>query len=230
MSDEERDLAAAMPEETSGAPAETPEAAGDEGEVMAEIEVESVTGPETPAAAAPLSTAVEEAGPSADERTWAALAHASVLLTFALGVSTGGVAVLVGMLAPLVIWLSFRERSRFVAYHALQATAFQVASLVAWILILVGGLVILIPTWVITALLLVVLIGFLLLPVALILTVAWPAALFILPFASLVYGLYGAFEVYSGRPFRYWRVADWAERRQSAPTAPGTENALTQPV
>jgi uncharacterized Tic20 family protein len=173
---------------------------------------------------------MEAAGPSADERTWAALAHASVLLTFALGVSTGGVAVLVGILAPLAIWLAFRERSRFVAYHALQATVFQAASVVAWILILVGGLVVLIPAWVITALLLIVLIGFLLLPLVLILTVALPAVLVILPFASLVYGLYGAFEVYSGRPFRYWRVADWVERRQPAPVAPGAQNALAQPA
>ena len=155
-----------------------------------------------------------ETGPTANERTWAALAHASVLLTFALGVSTGGLATVVAALVPLLIWLSFRDRSRFVAFHAMQATVFQLGSLVAWIGLLVVGLAILIPTWIVTALLLVILVGFLLLPLALVLTIALPSALVALPFASLVYGLYGAYEVYAGRPFRYWLVADWIESRE----------------
>jgi hypothetical protein len=164
--------------------------------------------------------AVREAtGPTTEERTWAALAHASVLLTFALGVSTGGLAVLATALAPLAIWLAFRDKSRFVAFHALQATVFQLAALVAWVAILAAGVVILIPVWIITALLLIVLVGLLLLPVAVVLTIALPVILIALPFASLVYGLYAAFEVYSGRPFRYWLVADWVERRGASSTA-----------
>jgi hypothetical protein len=47
-----------------------------------------------------------------------------------------------------------------------------------------------------------------------VLTIALPALLAALPFASLVYGLYGAFEVYAGRPFRYWKIADWIESRE----------------
>jgi len=154
-----------------------------------------------------------QAGPTGNERAWAALAHASVLLTFALGLLSGGVAVVVGALAPLLIWLVFRDRSRFVAFHAMQATLFQLASLAAWVVLLVVGLAVLIPVWILNILLLVVLVGFLLLPLTLVLTVALPAALVVLPFASLVYGLYGGFEVYAGRPFRYWRIGDWLESR-----------------
>jgi uncharacterized Tic20 family protein len=190
-----------------------------EGEGTVEVKAEGEGEVEVEESPEPAETSVmatsqpTQAGPTANERTWAALAHASVLLTFALGVSTGGLAVVVAALVPLGIWLAFRDRSRFVAFHAMQATVFQLASLVVWIGLLAAGLVILIPAWIVTALLLVVIVGLLLLPVALVLTLAVAIALMALPFASLFYGLYGAFEVYGGRAFRYWRVADWIESR-----------------
>lgn len=208
MNDEEKVVIEEIKDETDVASAEA--------EAKAEVEAGAESERET---AEPAETSVVmtgesiQAGPTANERTWAALAHASVLLTFAIGVSTGGLAVVVAAFVPLAIWLSFRDRSRFVAFHAMQATVFQLASLVAWVGLLVVGLAVLIPTWVLTALLLVVLVGFLLLPVALLLTIALLAVLVALPFASLVYGLYGAFEVYAGRTFRYWQVADWIESR-----------------
>jgi uncharacterized Tic20 family protein len=201
MSDEEKDLVEEIVNQADAAPAEA------EVEVKVEAEREALE----PNATALATT--EERGPTADERTWAALAHASVLLTFALGISTGGLAVVVTALVPLVIWLAYRDKSRFVAFHAMQATVFQLASLVAWIGILAAGLVVLIPTWIVTVLLLIVLVGLLLLPLALVLTIALPVILVVLPFASLIYGLYAAFEVYAGRAFRYWLVADWIERR-----------------
>ena len=181
------------------------EVAEAEMEAEAEHEVSEPAGTE-------LATPIK-AGPTSNERIWAALAHASVLLTFALGVSTGGLAVIVAALVPLAIWLVFRDRSRFVAFHAMQATIFQLAALAAWLGLLVLGLVVLIPAWIAAILLMVVLIGFLLLPVVLVLTIAVAAALALLPFAVLVYGLFGAFEVYGGKPFRYWMVADWIEGR-----------------
>jgi uncharacterized Tic20 family protein len=199
MSNEEKDVV----EEAEG-----------EREAKGEAEVKDEESPK-PAETSVVATGqpAQAAGPTANERTWAALAHASVLLTFALGVSTGGLAVVVAALVPLGIWLAFRDRSRFVAFHAMQATVFQLASLVVWIGLLAAGLVVLIPAWIVTVLLIVVLVGFLLLPVALILTIVLAIVLMTLPFASLFYGLYGAFEVYAGRVFRYWRVADWIESR-----------------
>jgi uncharacterized Tic20 family protein len=208
MSDEEKDL-----KDEVEAKAQL------EGEAEAEAEIESqaeVEAPDEQKIAEPTGTALAaraESGPTSNERIWAALAHASVLLTFILGVTTGGLAVVVGALVPLIIWLAFRDRSRYVTFHSMQATVFQLASVVAWVGLLVAGVIVLIPTWIVTILLLVVLIGFLLLPVVLVLTVALPVALVLMPLAVLVYGLYGAFEVYGGRDFRYWLVADWIEKR-----------------
>jgi hypothetical protein len=42
-----------------------------------------------------------------------------------------------------------------------------------------------------------------------------------MPLAVLVDGLYGAFEVYGGRAFRYWLVADWIDKR-------GVESGATE--
>jgi uncharacterized Tic20 family protein len=238
MSDEEKDLrdevkveaqaqveaeveAKAEAEEKTGAEGEVEAVPEDEAEAQAEVEAEVEADVAEPAGTA-LATKTET-GPTSNERIWAALAHASVLLTFILGVTTGGLAVLVGALVPLIIWLAFRDRSRFVTFHAMQATVFQLASVAAWVGLLIAGVAILIPTWIVTVLLLVVLIGFLLLPVVLVLTVALPIALVVMPLAVLVYGLYGAFEVYGGRDFRYWLVADWIEKR--GVESPSTELA-----
>jgi uncharacterized Tic20 family protein len=213
MSDEEKDVVEAEVEVEGDAEAEAKDEVEAKSEGEGEVKAKPEESPE-PAETSVMATGQPvQTGPTANERTWAALAHASVLLTFALGVSTGGLAVVVAALVPLGIWLAFRDRSRFVAFHAMQATVFQLASLVVWIGLLAAGLVILIPAWIVTALLMVVLVGFLLLPVALILTIVLAIVLMALPFASLFYGLYGAFEVYGGRAFRYWQVADWIESR-----------------
>src|SRR5215207_7110093 len=58
-----------------------------------------------------------------DERTWSVIAHLSVLLA------------LVGLMpfGALLVWLLYKNRSRKVRFHALQALWYQVA----WIVILV---------------------------------------------------------------------------------------------
>jgi uncharacterized Tic20 family protein len=214
MSNEEKDLRDKAEAEVK---AEDEAVVELEGEANVEAEVEAEV-------AEPAGTALAtkaETGLTSNERIWAALAHASVLLTFILGVTTGGLAVIVGALVPLIIWLAFRDRSRFVAFHAMQASVFQLASVVAWIGLLVVGAVILIPAWIVTILLSLVLIGLLLLPLVLVLTIALPTALVVMPLAVLVYGLYGAFEVYGGRAFRYWLVADWIDKR-------GVESGATE--
>jgi hypothetical protein len=52
-----------------------------------------------------------------DERTWGLLAHLSVLLNLLTGFA--------GPIVSFVIYLVYKDRSRFVAYHALQSTIFQ---------------------------------------------------------------------------------------------------------
>lgn len=135
--------------------------------------------PTPPAPPPPLS-------PS-DERTWAMLAHLSVLANLVTG--------FLGPIAALVIYLAFQNRSRYVAYHALQSFIFQ---LIWW----VGGGALAGSAWAISgALVAVAGLGCLLMPVALLLT--------FVPVAALVYGVIGAIQCSQGQDFRYWLVGDW---------------------
>ncbi len=138
------------------------------------------TGTETPAPM-PVLTVDEE-------RTWAVLAHLSV----ALNLFTG----FLGLVAALVIYLVYKDRSRFVAFHAMQSLVMQaVLWLGAGILAAVFG--------VITTLLSVILIGLCLVPFAIILG--------LMPLAAVVYGVIGAIQVGQGDDFRYYKMGDWAE-------------------
>ena len=125
-----------------------------------------------------------------EERTWAMLAHLSVLLNLVTG--------FLGVFAALLIYLLFRDRSRYVAYQALQAFLFQ---LIWW----GGGGVIIGITWAIVGALSIVLIGVVLIPVALIVT----AVVALMPLAALVYGVIGGIQANQGQDFQYWLIGDW---------------------
>lgn len=154
-----------------------------------------------------------------DERTMAALAHASTLFTLLVGLPTLGLGGVLFVFVPFLIYLSYRDRSRFVAFHAAQAFALQVVVTVGFFVsILIGALVIAI-VWVITGLLTVILIGLILIPVAILVTLAivivWIAAPFVMGGFSLV----GTVETANGRDYRYpyigpW-VEDWLRRHES---------------
>lgn len=60
-----------------------------------------------------------------DERIWAIFAHVGPLILAALSVG------LLGVLAPLVIWLALRDRSAYVADQAKEALNFQIGVLLA---------------------------------------------------------------------------------------------------
>nr|WP_293841198.1 DUF4870 domain-containing protein [uncultured Arsenicibacter sp.] len=53
-----------------------------------------------------------------DERTWAMLAHLLAL--------TGA-----GFIAPLIIWLIYKDRSAYVSYHAKESLNFQITIIIA---------------------------------------------------------------------------------------------------
>ena len=154
-------------------------------------------------------------GLTQNEMTWAALAHASILVTLLIGLTSGGVLTIVGALIPAIIWYAFREKSAYVVDQARQAFLFQVAGFVALFLLALFGSILLVVGWVVTAALSIVLIGLLLIPVMLVLTVVWAAAFVALPIGQIVYGCYAALEAYHGRPFRYWWIADLIDRYQS---------------
>jgi len=137
-----------------------------------------------------LSPAPQPLSP-ADERTWAMLAHLSVLLNLVTGFLGVGVA--------LLIYLLFKDRSRYVRYQAFQAFIFQ--------LICFGGVGIMLGLmWAIVGVLSIIIIGILLIPFALIITVL----LLALPLIAFVYGIIGAIQTSEGQDFRYWPVGTWA--------------------
>lgn len=121
-----------------------------------------------------------------DERTWAMLAHLSVLVNLFTGV--------LGPVVALIIYLMFANRSKYVAYHAMQSFLFQ---LVVWYGIGV--------MWGVVGLLSAVLIGVILIPFACVLTPFLLLGMAIAP----IYGIWGAVQTSQGQDFQYWWVGSW---------------------
>ena len=131
------------------------------------------------------------------------LAHLSALLTLAIAASTAGLGHIVGLLVPLGLYLYFSNRSRYVAYHALQATVFQALAGILYVVAAVAAGAMIATAWTISGLLSVVLIGILMMPLALGLTLAAGVELVALPILGLFYALRGAYLTYQGRDFEY---------------------------
>jgi uncharacterized Tic20 family protein len=155
---------------------------------------------------------VPHLGLSREEMSWAALAHASILLTLLLGLASGGMAAILGPIVPAIIWYVYRDKSDYVVEQARQATLFQLAGIVSLLALTVVGALLVAVGWVVSAVLVVVLIGLLLLPIMLLITLLWVVVIVALPIVQVVYGCYAAIEAYSGRPMRYWWVADMIDR------------------
>jgi len=146
-----------------------------------------------------------------DAWTWAALAHASVLLTLVLGMA-GGIGALIGPVIPLAMYFGYRGKSRFAALHALQSFVYQAVGIVIYVLLIAAAAALVSVAWMVSGLLSAVLVGFLLMPIALLLTLLVAFPLICIPFVWLGYGLYAAYRVYQGRDFRYWLIGEWLER------------------
>lgn len=132
---------------------------------------------------------VEEISAS-KERNWAMLAHLSILINLFTG--------FLGPILAFIIYLVYRDRSRYIAYQSLQATIFQ---LIVW----VGVGLVIGAMWLLTLFLSIFLIGLLCIPFALLGTII----LMFVPLASLVYGVYAAVKCSRGEDFQYWLVGDW---------------------
>ncbi len=134
---------------------------------------------------------------SPDERNMAALAHGSALLNLFSGVG--------GPIAALVIWLTQREKSAWVAFQALQSLVFQASVII--ITVLVVGVV-----WVVGFI-----ISFATIGIGTIVAVPIMILVFFGGFAmiaaGMVYSLVGAYQIYQGREFRYKWIGDWLSRR-----------------
>jgi len=116
----------------------------------------------------------EKIEPTSDERTWAILAHVSILL----GAITVG---LLGPVAAFVIWLIKKEESDYVAKQALQSLIYQiVVAVLSWIM------------WIAIVVLSAVVIGICLIPIGLLLNLA-----------AIGYSCYAAYVCSLGREFKY---------------------------
>lgn len=154
-------------------------------------------------------------GLTREETSWAAVAHASMLVTLLLGLVTGGLGAILGPIIPALIWYAYRDKSDYVVDQARQATVFQLAGFAALLLLGVMGAILVGLGWAVSAVLVIVLVGLLLLPIMLVATMIWVVALVALPIVQVVYGCYAALEAYHGRPFRYWWIADLVDRYQA---------------
>lgn len=130
-------------------------------------------------ASAPSTGAASLRPYTQDEKTWAALAHASILLSLL----TVGIA---GPIAAFVIWLVKREQSPYIGRQAMQSLVYQV---VVDVLLLI--------MWGAIALLSLIMVGLCCIPFGLIITAA-----------PVVYGCYAAYACSLGRDFSYWLIGD----------------------
>jgi uncharacterized Tic20 family protein len=140
---------------------------------------------------------------SQDERVNAALAHVTILIPF------------FGFIAPFVTWLTQKEKSRYVAFHGLQALVYQLSMMTAWFM----GLGCYVCSFCSTYLILpfaspsgttqsvnpLIFVG-LLIPFLVF------GVVFIGSFACVIYGIVGAIMTFQGKPFRYFFIGNLVER------------------
>jgi uncharacterized protein len=67
-----------------------------------------------------MNTETSSQEPTQNDRIMAALAHATAILP------------VTGVIAPIIIWVTQREKSEYVAFQALQAVVYQFSMIVAW--------------------------------------------------------------------------------------------------
>jgi len=142
-----------------------------------------------------------------EERLWAALAHAGVMLM-------GW-----GLIAPVLVWVMQRGKSAYASFQALQALAYQVFFMIYWMVVIacMSGLFIVFATGFIIALepsgaseppMMLFLVEF-----------VYFIAMFAAAAAYWVLGLVGAGMCLAGKEFRYPLAGRWMERYLSRHTA-----------
>jgi len=99
-----------------------------------------------------------------------------------------------GPITALIIYLVYKDRSRYIAYQSMQSFVFQ---MVFW----VGAGAFAAILWVISLLFSIVIVGLCLMPIALVIS--------LVPVGALVYSVVAAIQCSEGTDFRYWLVGDW---------------------
>jgi len=122
-----------------------------------------------------------------EERLWAMLAH---LLTF-----LGYVVLLGAFIPPLVIYLVYKDKSQFVAFHALQSLLFQLVLFVVGVILSLSILIAFLFSCFILPLLWI--------PLGIIL-------LIVIAIVAFIYPIIAAIRAHNGELFEYWLVGGWA--------------------
>lgn len=145
-------------------------------------------------------TSLDSLTPTQDERVMAALSHTSALLP------------MVGVIAPIVIWITQKDKSKYVAFQALQALAYQLTMILAWFIGMGCYMFSFFGT-------------FFTIPFSDSSQSASPlfalgfiipflvfGAIFIGGFFFIIYGIVGAVMAFQGKPFRYIIIGNRVER------------------
>jgi uncharacterized Tic20 family protein len=122
------------------------------------------------------------------ECNWAMTAHLSNLLNLITG--------FLGPVVAIVIYFSYRDKSRYVAKQSLQSFIFQLVT------VFFAGILAVIA-WIVTSILSFIIIGICLIPFAAILT--------LIPVAAMAYSIYAAIQTSSGQPFQYAIIGKWID-------------------
>jgi hypothetical protein len=146
---------------------------------------------------------------TSQERTWAALAHASTLLTLFLAIGSLGLGGVLLVFVPLGIYLAYKDRSEYVAFHAAQAFGLQLACSIGLFAAFLAVILIIVLAWAITGVLSIILIGLILIPVAAVLTVVLVMALVAAPFVLGVFSVVAAIQTANGTDYEYPYLGRW---------------------
>ena len=140
--------------------------------------------------------------PKQDERTMAALAHASIVV-FGMGI-----------IASVVLWATEKDRSRYVAFQALQATVYHIigfcifmAGMLCWLILYFASFI---------PLMIAVEQGSNDPPLAFILSMLLMVVPLIFMGIWIIGGLWGAVRAFQGTDFRYFVIGDQVERWMAA--------------
>lgn len=160
---------------------------------------------------------------TSEERTAAALAHASSILTLLVSLGTGGIGGVIFAFIPFLIYLAYKDRSRFVAFQAAQAFALQIVGTVGLFVSIIAGSLVIGLVWALSLLLVVILIGLILIPVAVLVTLAVVTIWIGAPFVGMAFSAVATVETASGRDYRYPYIGPWVEdwlKQHEAESAP----------
>lgn len=151
------------------------------------------------------------------ERFWATLPHVLSAIMI-LGLMFGGDILLFSLtLATASIYIYHADKSPRVQFHARQAIAMQLLGTIGWLGIILSGIALWLGLLIISAVLILVLIGIILTPLVALALPVFLLATLLLPLSTLVFGVIGAWETWNGRTFRYPYVADWLDKRLGRP-------------